>query len=127
VSQKQLGLGDPFAIITAFVSGTTVEPSYRRTLKEAIVALMLWFGAGVWVISVSYWLGSGRPVVSIGGIPNWVLWGILLPWVTLFLIHSWYSLFFMQAGDMQAGDMQAGDDEPPADSSPTDLDGKRAG
>ena len=76
-----------------------MEPSYRRPLKEAVVALMLWFGAGVWVISVSYWLGSGRPVFSIGGIPNWVLWGVLLPWVTLFVIHSWYSLFFLQAGD----------------------------
>jgi TRAP-type C4-dicarboxylate transport system permease small subunit len=95
-----------------------VEPTYRRTLKEAIVALLIWFGAGVWVISVSYWLGSGRPVISIGGIPNWVLWGILVPWVTLFVIHSWYSLFFLRADD----------DHPPGDSaSPNDLNRKRAG
>lgn len=81
-----------------------MEPSYRRTLKEAIVAALLWLGAGVWVISVSYWLGSGRPVRSIAGIPNWVVWGVLLPWVTLFLLHSWYSLFFLQDG---------GDENPP--------------
>jgi hypothetical protein len=76
-----------------------VPSSYRRTLKEAIVAVLLWFGAGVWVISVSYWLGYHRPVHSIGGIPNWVLWGVLLPWVTLFFVHSWYSLVFMRADD----------------------------
>jgi hypothetical protein len=81
-----------------------VEPSYRRTLKEAVVALLLWLGAGIWVLSVSYWLGYRRPVHSIGGIPNWVLWGVLVPWVTLFFVHSWYSLFFLRADDA--------DDEP---------------
>ena len=76
-----------------------MEPSYRRTLKEAIVAALLWLGAGVWVIAVSYWLGSGRPVWSIGGVPNWVLWGVLVPWLTLFLLHTWYSLVFLRADD----------------------------
>ncbi len=82
-----------------------MQSSYRRTLKEAVVALLLWFGAGIWVISVSYWLGYQRPVHSIGGIPNWVVWGVLLPWVVLFVLHSWYSLVFMRADD--------GDSEPP--------------
>lgn len=94
-----------------------MEPTYRRTLKEAIVALLLWFGAGVWVISVSYWLGSDRPVRSVGGIPNWILWGVLLPWVTLFFVHSWYSLVFLRAGD----------EEPPAGPPSKQPDGKRAG
>jgi hypothetical protein len=76
-----------------------VEPSYRRTLKEAMVALLLWLGAGIWVISVSYWLGYKRPVHSVAGIPNWVVWGVLLPWVTLFILHTWYSLWFLRADD----------------------------
>jgi hypothetical protein len=83
-----------------------VPASYHRTLKEAVVAMMLWLGAGIWVVSVSYWLGYQRPVHSIGGIPNWVVWGVLLPWVTLFVVHSWYSLFYMRADDAAEPDQQ---------------------
>lgn len=77
-------------------------PSYHRTRKEAIVAFLMWLGAGIWVITVSFWLGRGLTPTFIGGIPSWVLWGVLVPWLTLFVIHSWYSLFYMKADDSRS-------------------------
>jgi len=73
--------------------------SYRRSRREAVVAALIWFLAGIWTISVSYWLGYTRPVRSLGGIPNWVFWGVFLPWVVFFLIHTWYSLIYMRDED----------------------------
>ncbi|MCB9383385.1 MAG: hypothetical protein H6509_02125 [Bryobacterales bacterium] len=71
---------------------------YRRQRLEAIVALLIWACAGVWVITASYTLSAERPIRLIGGIPHWVVWGILVPWVTAFVVHTWYSLFFVGSG-----------------------------
>lgn len=60
------------------------------------MALLLWFLAGVWTISVSYWLGYTQPPRSLGGIPHWVVWGVFTPWIVLFLLHTWFSFFYMR-------------------------------
>jgi hypothetical protein len=73
-----------------------MEPAYRRSRREAIVALLLWALPGVWTISVSYWLGYNEPPRSLGGIPHWVVWGVFLPWFVLFLLHTWFSFFYMR-------------------------------
>ncbi|MEZ5395968.1 MAG: hypothetical protein R2724_24575 [Bryobacterales bacterium] len=71
---------------------------YRRQRLEAIVALLIWAIAGVWVITASYMLSAERPIRLIGGIPHWVVWGILVPWLTAFVVHTWYSLVFVGSG-----------------------------
>jgi hypothetical protein len=63
--------------------------------REALAAILIWFLAGVWTITVSYTLSAERPIRLIGGLPHWVVWGILLPWATAFVVHVWYSLFFV--------------------------------
>lgn len=63
--------------------------------REAIAAILIWFVAGVWTITASYALSAQRPVHLIGGLPHWVVWGILLPWATAFVVHVWYSLVFV--------------------------------
>ena len=73
--------------------------SSAKYLKEVAVAVLLWFIAGVWTIGVSYWLGYKQPVHSVAGIPNWILWGVLIPWVIFFAAHSWYSLVFLRDDD----------------------------
>ena len=81
-----------------------MEPSYRRSRKEAIVAGIIFLAAATWVITACYLLGYGKPVRSIGGVPHWVLWGIFLPWAVFFLVNSWFSLFYIRDDDSVADD-----------------------
>jgi hypothetical protein len=81
-----------------------MPPSYQRTRKEAIVAGLLLVAALLWVIPVSYGLGQDADVRSIGGIPEWAVWGVFLPWGVFFLIHCWFSLVFMRDDRPGPGD-----------------------
>ena len=82
-----------------------MQPSYRRSRLEAVVAGVIWFVCGCWVIGISFYLGYAQPARSIGGVPHWILWGVFVPWVVFFLIHCWYSLVFMR--DDSASERQA--------------------
>ena len=82
-----------------------MQASYRRSRTEAIVAGLLWCFCGCWVVGLSFFLGYDQPARSVGGVPHWILWGVVVPWVVFFLIHCWYSLVFMR-------------DDPPEDSQP---------
>lgn len=73
--------------------------SYRKSRREAIVAVALWALAAVWTIGTSYMLGYDQPAKSLGGVPSWVVWGVFLPWLVFFLIHCWYSLVFLRDDD----------------------------
>lgn len=66
--------------------------------REAIVAALIWVAAAAWTLTASYTLSAQRPIRSVGGVPHWVVWGVMLPWVTAFVVHAWYSLFYVGGG-----------------------------
>ena len=74
-------------------------PDYRSSRREAIVAGIIFAVACAWVIGTCAALGYGQPVHSIGGIPNWAIWGIFLPWLACFVANIWYSLIFIRDDD----------------------------
>ncbi len=65
--------------------------------REALVAFLIWVVAATWTITASYTLSAQRPLQLVGGLPAWVVWGILLPWATAFVVHVWYALVFVGA------------------------------
>ena len=71
---------------------------YRRTRLEAIVAVLIWLAASVWTLTAAHLLSAERPVRLVGGVPHWIVWGVLLPWATAFAVHLWYSLVFVRGG-----------------------------
>jgi hypothetical protein len=81
--------------------GVSMEPAYRRSRKEAIVAGIIWLIAAVWVLVTCSLLTYGRTVYPIGGIPNWALWGIFLPWLVFLIVNIWYSLFYLRDDDAE--------------------------
>ena len=87
--------------------------SYRRSRTEAIVAGLLWFVCGCWVVGLSFFLGYEQRAYAIGGVPHWVFWGVFVPWVVFFLIHCWFSLVFMR--DDSPGDSSSPSDPAPAE------------
>ena len=73
--------------------------SFRRTRREALLAGSLWVVFAIWVISVSYHLGYDRQELSLTlGLPTWVFWGVVVPWVTAVVANTILA-FFVLADD----------------------------
>ncbi len=75
-----------------------MSAGYRRTRREAVVAILIWGMATLWALTASYTLGAEEPVQLVGGLPRWLVWGVLLPWGAAFLVHLWYSLVYVRSG-----------------------------
>jgi hypothetical protein len=64
--------------------------------REAVLVFTIWLLACVYSIGVCYWLGYNRDVQTLTyvvGFPDWVFWGIVLPWTVCtglsFVLSYW--------------------------------------
>jgi hypothetical protein len=91
---------------------------YRHARREALIVCAVWAVALAWTVGYSYlhgyrhapesWvvragLAEVRPPGSIpqhAGLPDWVLFGILLPWVSCSLFTVIFCLFVMRDDDL---------------------------
>ena len=84
----------------------------RTARREAIVVFAIWLAAITYTVGYSYTFGYDRPEESITyfyGVPDWVMWGIVLPWAVSTVAAVWFAVFFMT--DEPLGDELApGDD-----------------
>lgn len=72
-----------------------MEPNYRRTRREALMAVFLWFLAGSWVVGGSYAVFAMDPGGVVLGVPSWAFWAILTPWVVFVGVATWYGLVYL--------------------------------
>jgi hypothetical protein len=59
------------------------DPALVSARREALLVLAIWVAACVWVLSVSYRYGYHRDAATLTyvlGFPDWVFWGIVVPW-----------------------------------------------
>ena len=58
----------------------------------------------MWVIATAYsvgysWLnGYRRPIESLTyvfGLPDWIFWGVIVPWLACTVFSAWFCLFYM--------------------------------
>lgn len=81
------------------------DPVFRSARREAAVVLAVWAVALVYTVSVCYWLGYGRTAESLRfmwGFPDWVFWGIVVPWWVCLAITAWFAFGFMTDDDLGA-------------------------
>lgn len=93
--------------------------------REALGVLLLWCVALGYSVSYCVRYGYGREVASIEyvwGMPDWVAWGIALPWVVATLATVVFSLGVMRDDPLgeEAGEEEFSDEpellpSPPAD------------
>lgn len=76
-----------------------LDPVFQHAKRETIVLLVTFTLFLVWSISVSVYLGYRAPDEStfrtVFGIPDWVFWGIALPWVAANVFTFGFGLFYM--------------------------------
>jgi hypothetical protein len=76
----------------------------RRARREAAAALTLWLCAMIYSVGYSYAFGYGRSAEDLSFIlwfPDWVFWGIIVPWTICGLGSIPFAFGFM--GDEPLG------------------------
>jgi hypothetical protein len=59
------------------------DPVLTSARREALLVFAIWICACLWVLSVSYRYGYHRDAATLTyvlGFPDWVFWGVMLPW-----------------------------------------------
>ena len=62
-----------------------------------------WLGAMIYTVTYCYLHGYGRTKESLKfvlGFPDWVFWGIVLPWGLCTIVASLFAFFFMKDEDL---------------------------
>jgi hypothetical protein len=75
------------------MSQSTDDPVLRSARREAIVVFLTWLAAMIYTVTYCYLNGYNRPAESLKfilGFPDWVFWGIVVPWT----VCSAFSLYF---------------------------------
>lgn len=109
-----------------------VDPVYRNSLREAKFILGLWACCFVYTVTFCYSYGylvhepllsSFGPAVTdlfgpleslnripesvtypLGlGIPDWVFYGVVLPWIICIVLTFWYGFYFFVDDDLSEG------------------------
>lgn len=118
-----------------------IDPLFLNSRKEAAVILLAWAGCFVYTVVACYFGGylSHEPLPgSVGpdvadwfgplrefdrdpaslttpfglGIPDWVLWGVIAPWVACIVLTFWFCFFYFSEDDLgeEPGGSEVGED-----------------
>jgi hypothetical protein len=75
------------------------DPLLRSARREAIVSLVLTALALTYTVGYAALFGYGRTAESLRfvmGIPDWVFWGIVVPWLACLATSWWFSFYFVE-------------------------------
>lgn len=83
----------------------TTDKLLSSSRREAVLVFTVWALALLYTISVCYWWGYQRPVEDLTfvfGVPDWVFWGLVVPWFACLAFNFWFSFWFMQDAELEA-------------------------
>jgi hypothetical protein len=70
----------------------------RQSRREALVVGGVWLIAMLYTVGYCAWRGYGRDPESlrfVAGFPDWIFWGIIVPWLSCVVVAGWLAYFFM--------------------------------
>ncbi len=79
------------------------DPVFLHSRREAILIAGAWALGLVWAVPYCYLNGYGLPPGEVGttfGIPTWLFWGILIPWIAADLFTAWFCFFYFVEDDL---------------------------
>ncbi len=74
------------------------DKTFLNARKEAWIILAAWVVCLLWTVGYSWVAGysqHGETIHLILGIPAWVVWGVLAPWIGATLFSVIFALFYM--------------------------------
>jgi hypothetical protein len=75
----------------------------RNARREGLVIMALWAACLVWSTASGWWLGYRREpheITVIFGIPDWICWSVILPWIICLIFSVWFCFVFMADDDL---------------------------
>ncbi len=82
------------------------DPAVWTARREALVVLLILVGALIYTVTFCYLYGYDRApetLTFIYGFPDWVFWGIVIPWCVCLLLSFWFGHRFMRDSDLGIG------------------------
>ncbi len=86
---------------------SSLDPTFVNARREAWLILCAWVVCLIWTVGYSAVAGYGvlpEEVSIILGMPSWVFWGVLVPWVAATLFSVWFSLAYIADDDLGESD-----------------------
>lgn len=86
------GPGDPAA-------DRVEDPVVRSARREALTVLGVWLVALAWTVGYCTARGYSPETATtrfVLGLPEWVFWGIVVPWFACIAFGCWFSSFGME-------------------------------
>lgn len=84
-----------------------LDPVYVSSRREAIQILAIWGCCLLWTIGYSRWAGyhiSPGELSTVLGMPSWVMWGIVVPWIAAGAATIGFALFVIEENPRDALD-----------------------
>lgn len=75
----------------------------RHARREGLLIVAVWAACLAWSIGSGYLLGYRRDPADVRlilGMPDWVVWSVVLPWGLCLLFSVWFCFFFMADDDL---------------------------
>ena len=85
---------------------TNELPLLKSARREALVAFSIWLMATIYSVVYCTLFGYGRTAESLTfvlGFPDWVFWGIVLPWGVCTIVSSLFAFWVMKDEDLEEG------------------------
>lgn len=78
-------------------------PLLKSARREALIAFAIWLATTIYTVGYCCWYGYGREPESLTfvlGFPDWVFWGIVVPWGLCTILASLFAFFVMTDEDL---------------------------
>jgi hypothetical protein len=95
-----------------------IDPVYLHGRREVVVVLIAWACCVIWCVSYCYTQGynlDGESISITLGVPTWIFWGVLIPWIVAAVFSFWFALCFMVDEDLGDQSSPTAADEPRGD------------
>jgi hypothetical protein len=82
---------------------TNEYPLLKSARREALVAFGIWLTATIYSVGYCCTFGYGRDqqtLTFVLGFPDWVFWGIVMPWGACTIVSSIFAFWFMKDEDL---------------------------
>ncbi|MCA9428238.1 MAG: DUF997 family protein [Candidatus Omnitrophica bacterium] len=75
-----------------------LDPTFRNARREALVILVIYTVSLLYTILFCHFFAYNREPETIRlylGIPDWVVWGVMLPWAVNVGVTFWFCFIYM--------------------------------
>jgi hypothetical protein len=101
------------------------DPVLLHARRELFVILGCFSVFLVWTVCWCYVKGYNQPAGSeiskVLGMPSWVFWGVLVPWVSADIFIMWYTFFFMADDPLDDSEKKINTSGPDFDNGKTEV------